>query len=173
MDLEVETDVSNWDEARAGKNGISVMCIQDIETGIYTFYGGQTLEDGAAHLESADCLVTFNGKGFDIPCLEGVLGRSLRLQGQYDVLEEIWKALGEEKVKGTGLGPTCERTLGIGKLQTGAKAPELAQSGRYPELYSYCLHDVYLTSVLFQHIMDFGYVIGPDGEKIQMRSIDG
>jgi hypothetical protein len=89
MDLEVETPVSNWDDARAGKNGVSVMCISDYETGIYSFYGPKRLEDGAVHLENSDCLVTFNGKGFDIPCLEGCLGRSIHLKTQYDIMEEI------------------------------------------------------------------------------------
>lgn len=172
MDLEVETPVSNWDDARAGKNGVSVMCVMDIDTGVYSFYGGETLETGAVHLENSDCLVTFNGKGFDIPCLEGVLGRNLRLKSQYDILEEIWAAMETEKVKGTGLGPTCERTLGITKLQTGTKAPELYQQGRFPELYSYCLHDVYLTFMLFTHIVANGFVIGPDGDKICLRTYE-
>lgn len=169
MDLEVETPVSNWDDARSGKNGVSVMCIQDLNTGILAFYGGQTLEHGAVHLEEADQIVTFNGIGFDVPCLEGVLGRSLRLRDHYDIYAELKVHFGEERVKGTGLGPTCERTLGLSKLQTGERAPVLYQQGRFPELYTYCAHDVYLTSVLFTHIMGFGYVIGPDGDKICLR----
>ena len=169
MDLEVSTPVTDWDVARSGGNGVSVMCISDYDTGIYTFYGGDTLEDGAIHLEDASCIVTFNGQGFDIPCLEGVLGRSLRLQGHYDILAEIREALGQERVKGTGLGPTCERTLGVGKLQSGERAPELFQKGKFPELYSYCFHDVYLTTLLFNHVMDFGFVVDPSGEKLCLR----
>lgn len=169
MDLEVETPVSNWDEARKGGCGISVMCTFNPDLGFYTFYGGETLENGALELEKADCIVTFNGKNFDVPCLEGVLGRSLALQGHYDILQEIQTALGGKKVKGTGLGPTCERTLGFGKIGNGTHAPELFQNGRFPELYSYNLHDVFLTFTLFSHIMDFGHVIGPDGDKLCIR----
>lgn len=172
MDLEVETPVLDWDAARRGENGVSVMCISDYETGVYTFYGGDSLENGAAHLEDADCIVTFNGKGFDIPCLEGVLGRSMRLQGHYDILREVWDAMGDQVFKGTGLGPTCERTLGFGKIGNGERAPELFQKGKFPELYSYCWHDVYLTSMLFSHIIENGFVIGPDGDKICVKTYE-
>jgi hypothetical protein len=75
-------------------------------------------------------------------------------------------------VKGTGLGPTCERTLGMGKLQTGSRAPELYQNGDNDLLYSYVFHDVYLTSMLFTHIVDNGFVIGPDGDKICLRTYE-
>lgn len=172
MDLEVSTPVTDWDIARSGGNGVSVMCISDYDTGIYTFYGGDTLEDGAVHLEDASCIVTFNGRGFDVPCLEGVLGRSLRLQGHYDILAEIWDAMGDQSFKGTGLGPTCERTLGIGKIQSGARAPELFQKGKFPELYSYCWHDVYLTTLLFSHIVEHGFVIGPDCDKVCVKTYE-
>lgn len=169
MDLEVETAVSDWNDARQGKNGVSVMVTQDFDSGIYSFWGGRSLEEGAVQLEEAELLVTFNGKEFDVPCLEGVLGHQLKIKNHYDIFEEMTSVLPRERTRGTGLGPTCERTLGIGKLQTGENAPALFQGGHHPELYSYAWFDVFLTSTLFSHIMDFGFVCGPDGDKLCLR----
>lgn len=169
MDLEVETPVSDWDTARAGGNGISVMVTLDYESGLYSFWGGRTLAAGAVQLEQADLLVTFNGKSFDLPCLEGVLEQKVPIKSHYDIFDEMKSVLPRERMKNTGLGPTCERTLGMGKLQNGESAPILYQNKHYPELYSYAWHDVFLTSTLFSHIVDFGFVIGPDGDKLCLR----
>jgi len=176
MDLEIRDHVTNWDDARAGKNGISVMCIWDENSGRFFFYDQFNMEEGVAHLENADFLVTFNGKNFDIPVVEGFCEKKLRIHSHYDILEEIWKAMGgyfdgkwDARYKGTGLGPTCDRTLGQTKSDNGDGAPTLLEQSRYAQLYTYVTQDVHLTRQLLEHIMQCGYIMDPSGDKLCVR----
>jgi uncharacterized protein YprB with RNaseH-like and TPR domain len=167
LDIEVETAVTNWNEARKGANGVSVVCLYDEEEDNYFFYDSQCFEVMVAHIEQADPLVTFNGKEFDIPCLEGASGFQICPRSHVDLLQVIWAALPTKK-KGFGLGKVCERTLGQSKRGAGAHAPQLWNEGRYAELYTYCAHDVSLTYALYLHILEEGFIIDPDGEKLHL-----
>jgi hypothetical protein len=109
---------------------------------------------------------------FDTPCIEGVaetdkLKHTRILARQYDILQRIWTAVGK-KYKGWGLGPVCERTLGIGKTGTGEHAPKLFKEGRFAELHDYNINDVHLTRMLFNHIVDEGKVVGPENEEVKL-----
>jgi DEAD/DEAH box helicase domain-containing protein len=173
MDLEIKeaVDESNpargWGAARAGKLGVSVVCIYDYDTDRYHFYDDHNIGVGVDHLESADTVVTFNGQEFDLPCLSGVYGQTIRPRGQYDILQEVWKSLGK-RTKGYGLGPICERTLGLSKTGAGVTATDLWNENRTAELYSYCLADVHLTTTLFDHIMTHGHIIDLNGDKLKI-----
>jgi DEAD/DEAH box helicase domain-containing protein len=172
LDTELPSPVTGepgatWDDARAGKLGISVVCLFDGDSGLFSFYDNNNLEELGYLIESADTIVTFNGIGFDIPVISGVIGRTLLPKGHYDILQEIWDALGS-RAKGYRLGMVAERTIGKKKLRS--DAPALYEEGRFAELFSYCLHDVWLTDQLFQHIIEFGYIIDPSGERLRLRS---
>jgi len=177
MDLEIKEAVDpndpkrDWAAARSGKLGVSVVCIYDYETDRYHFYDDFCLTEAVAHLESAECVVTFNGQEFDLPCLGGVFGRSIRPRGHYDILQEVWKALGR-RVKGYGLGPISERTLGLSKSGHGIHATDLWNENRVAELYTYCAADVHLTTCLFDHIMDTHTIVGMGGDKLCLRPYD-
>lgn len=174
MDLEIKEGVDpndptrGWGAARSGKLGVSVVCVYDYDTDRYHFYDDHNLAEGVAHLEAAEGVVTFNGQEFDLPCLGGVFGQSVRPRSHYDILQEVWKALGR-RVKGYGLGPICERTLGLAKAGSGSNATDLWAEGRTAELYTYCAADVHLTSLLFDHIMDTSHITGIEGDQICLR----
>ena len=169
LDLEVELPVSNWDDARKGLNGVSVICVYNGETKDYFFFDKHNWDQLIPMIQAADPLVTFNGKEFDIPCLEGALDAQICPYSHIDVLQEIWATVPEKRYqKGYGLGPTCERTLGGGKYGTGTHAPTLWSTGRIAELYTYCLRDVFLTHSLYSHILEHGYIIDPDGEELEI-----
>lgn len=158
-----------WARARAGAYGISVACVYESWTKRYRFYDELTLEGCLEPILEADCLVTYNGLGFDLPCLSGVLGYRVVPFQHFDILNEIWVALGERRYeKGWGLGPVSQRTIGLGKLGDGVSAISLYQEGRFAELYTYCLNDVLLTRKLFEHIQLHGQIIGPDGEPLKL-----
>lgn len=159
--------------ARRGELGISVVCTYSFTEDSYKFWDDHNLEDLPDYLLSHDVLVSFNGIGFDIPCLSGYMAQGIPLNGHYDILAEIWNAVEESQryQKGWGLGPTCERTLGLSKTGKGDACHELVAAGRWAELYSYCLNDVALTKKLFQHIMATGYVISPDGDRFCVRPL--
>ncbi len=107
--------------------------------------------DLKAALEGADRVVSFNGIGFDIPCLEAFIGEELEIAEHYDIFAQI-KAAGAG-MRGNGLGKVAERTLGLDKTGEATFAPELAASGRYAELWEYCLADTILTKMLYEEIL--------------------
>src|SRR5690242_13278313 len=54
--------------------------VYDSETNWVYVYSPDTLDRLIAHLESVPVVVTFNGKGYDIPVLEAVIGRKLEIK---------------------------------------------------------------------------------------------
>lgn len=171
MDLELKETVNDnnggWDAARRGERGIAVAGLYDSEEDWYSLYDESILGDLATHLESADTLVTFNGLEFDVPCLQGVLGRTLLLRGHYDLLQSIWSAL-PHKTRGYRLGEVARRTIGRDKLEAGSGAPQLWEAGRFAELHNYCLMDVHLTRKLFEFVLENGYIIDPSGNPLYL-----
>ena len=175
----VEAHPDRWEAARRGDCGLASLALADNHTGRVHLYDRRTLGACIEHLSSANLLVGFNSINFDAPCLIGVAEKDgidmrgkIELVPHYDICQEIWNAIGKRH-KGWGLGPTCERTLGIGKSGTGEHAPVLAQQGRWAELHDYNINDVHLTQQLFNHIVLEGYVIGPDGETVHLLAPEG
>jgi len=160
----VESVKGGWNAAREGACGVSCVCLWDSETGRPHVYDDHTIEECMNHLASADLLVSFNGKGFDVPALEGYTKMALAHIPHYDILAEIWKAA-QKKIKGYRLAEVGSRTIGREKSGTGEHAPELFAQGRWGELVDYCLNDVYMTKDLFEFIVENGYVLSPDLEE--------
>lgn len=162
-----------WELARGGALGISVACAWSMETDEYLFFNEHNLDELAGYIKGS-LLVTYNGKGFDLPCLAGVLGFMPLAGGHYDILEKIWGALGDIRrfEKGWRLGDVCERTIGMSKNGNGSSAPELWATGRVAELYTYCLNDVRITRKLFEHITDEGWVSGHDDERLYLEELN-
>lgn len=176
LDLEIKYSPieRGWDAARRGECGISAVCAFNSETGRFYLYDDHNLGDLLDHMQSVDTIVTFNGQDFDLPCLEGVVGEPLQpyVHSSYDILQEIWAALGTRR-KGYRLDDVCRRTLGIGKDSSGAYATELFATCHFAELFTYCMHDVDLTQTLFEHIMDQGYIIDVNGDKLMLGESNG
>jgi DEAD/DEAH box helicase domain-containing protein len=170
FDLEIASPISShpdgWAAARRGDLGISVLCGWDSDNDLYRFFDSHNLSEGGEWLSTFDTVVGFNSQDFDIPCLAGVLKSTPLLKGHYDILQKVWGALDSKRFKGYGLDAICKRTLGFGKVGSGEHAPQLLADGRIAELYSYCLYDVYLTRLLFEHIMYDGFIIDVSGDKL-------
>lgn len=159
-----------WDALKRGEGGLSVIAVWDSVDDRTYLYDMHTLEALAHHLESADVVVGFNSREFDLKPLEGLLSRKLRLKTHVDILQLIWSALTArgQRRKGNTLDDVSKRTIGRGKTGDGAHAPELADAGRWAELFQYCMDDVDLTRELWQYILDNGGVIGPDGRFLPL-----
>lgn len=172
--FDIETRLSpekvGWDEARRGGAGISAIAIYSTADGWLHLYDEDSIRGAVSILEAADIVVSYNGAGFDIPAIEGILGRRLHLHAHWDMYLGVKKAIGAGRKKGSGLGPTAERTLGLSKLGEGAHAPALYEEKRFGELFEYCARDVYLLKSLSDHVVEHGYVIGPEGTKLPMRA---
>lgn len=154
----------DWAYAKAGKCGIASVVLYDSATGRYHLYDKHRTDALVEHLNSADLCIGFNNIGFDKPAIEGSTGLHITSK-QLDLLDEIRKSI---RIKGHGLwglGLICERTFGMGKSGEGESAPSLAAQGRWGELLDYNLNDTFLTLQLFNHIVEAGWIVGPDGAR--------
>jgi len=154
-------EVGGWPALKSGEGGVSCLVVWDNLTDSHNIYTAETLEAAAVHLESADAVLSFNGAEFDVPVLEGILGRHLDLGEHLDLLQLVWHALGTRR-KGYKLDEIAKRTLGQGKIGTGTSAPRMAEEGRWDELHAYCASDVFITRDLFKFLQQHGGVVGAD-----------
>ena len=170
-------DNESWPEYQTSC-GISVACVMgegDLEIGFYTPGDKEPFDlySLVRVLEEADEVVSFNGDRFDNQVLIAALGLpALRLARSVDLLKVVLAAKGPVRYpEGSWkLDAICKRTLGEGKLLgDGAYAPQKAREGRWGELFTYCMGDVHLTRELHRHIIRRGYIIDPDGRKMEVR----
>jgi len=162
-EISPDDESAGWDALKRGEGGISALVIHDLTEGWPYFYDDHTAHVAARHLERADVVVGFRSHAFDIPCLEGVVGRCLALREHVDLYREVARINAERGVVGQKgdftLDAICRRTLGRGKNDSGAHAPQLAREGRWAQLFHYCLNDVRLTTDLFLHVCRKGGLV--------------
>ena len=171
-ELSKSTDqVGGWENALLGHAGLSAAVTLSAPTPRVCLYDLNTVENLVDYLEDASTVVSFNGKGFDVPLLASLVGRPLVLPRHIDLCDLISRSVGQPKHGAWGLDAICRRTLGYGKSGTGEFAPTLAQAGRFGELFDYCLGDVYLLADLFEHIQTKGFVVGTKGEEILVPKV--
>lgn len=175
-DLEIKNPIEKiqggWNNHAA--MGISCLGLYDYDEDRYMAFDDHTKDEFLKkyfHNEQVS-LVTFNGLKFDNEVVvKNWNGNSPPLHKPYDILHEVWQALGKTSFhKGVSLGALCTETLHIKKSGSGAFAPQLFEEKRFAELYSYCLHDVWMTKKLFDFIKLHGYVMSPEYGKIELRS---
>lgn len=142
----------------------------DSETNWVYHYGPTQLELLVQHLEEAAVVVSFNGKGYDIPVIENLIGRPLVLKQHIDLFEMIVAVTGD--LKGYGLEAVAKTTLGRGKLGKGVWASELYEralkggedgAAALFELVGYCGGDVRLTRDLLLFVREYSYILSPKG----------
>jgi hypothetical protein len=161
-------EVGGWDALRRGEGGISSLVIWDNTTARHHLYDAHTLVDAANHLECADVVLSFNGIEFDIRVLEGAVKRRVPIGQHLDLLQLIWRSPPGRR-KGNTLDEVASRTLNESKIQKSVMAPQLADEGRWGELFDYCLHDVELTRRLFKFAQTTGGVVGFDGQLLDLN----
>lgn len=177
-------DVGGWDALRRGVGGVSVIAIWDSTTKQTHFYNDRaegespehhietgSLDAAVAHLERATLVLGYNSKGFDVPVLEGLIGRRLALREHIDLLELIWASARIHvggRLRGNKLGHVAKRTLGRDKLEDGSTAPELADRGEWDRLFAYCADDADLTRELFLYALEHGGVIDVNGHLLPL-----
>lgn len=171
-DLRPDDKDAGWDELRSGKGGASAIAIYDAYDMWLYLYDDLSLGGAVKRLEQADAVIGFCSSRFDIPVIEGLLGRALRLRTHYDIYTEISKANAEKGIRPTigdlKLDTISRRNLGRGKINHGSHAKELARQGRYGELFNYCGDDVHLTYDLFVKICTNGGLINHTGKFIAL-----
>lgn len=167
--------IAGWDALRRGEGGASAICIYDLhERWAYT-YDDHTIKAAAAHIESADLVVGFSLRDFDIPVIEGILGRKLRIKAMYDIYTESIKAAAARGIVGRKgdfkLETLCKRNIGRGKIDNGGNVKNLISRGQWAKVFNYCLDDVHLTFDLFAKLCRDGGLHILDGKYINLDPI--
>ena len=145
--------------------GIACVCTYDITTHLSRVFLEEDLAELVAYLQDKPT-AGFNTKRFDLPLLEANgVDRSALEDPHYDILEEIWLALGLNPDKfnprthgGWGLDAVCQATLGIAKTGHGALAPVWWQQGKRGKVIDYCLNDCHMEGSLLRHVLEAGIV---------------
>lgn len=140
--------------------GISCVCTYDIVTHLSRVFLEEDF-DGLRQYLFGKPTAGFNTRRFDLPLLEANgIDRGALEDPHYDILEEIWLALGLNPDKfnprthgGWGLDAVCQATLGIKKTGHGALAPVWWQQGKRGKVIDYCLNDVWMEGSLLLHII--------------------
>jgi hypothetical protein len=156
--------------------GISCIGAWDSETDSPHVFLDDNLFEFQPLINSADVLVSYNGISFDNNLLRAN-GFNIEDAKCYDLLAEIWKAVGLAPTFqypshiGYGLGDVCQLNFGRGKTGDGAKAPILFQKGKLGAVIDYCLQDVSLTKQLFD-LSQSGEVLNPkNGSPLKLRNL--
>jgi len=166
-DLRPDDVEAGWEELRSGRGGASAIAVYDTRDSWLYLYDDHSVESCARHLEAADLVVSYNGDKFDVPCIEGLVNRRLRITEGFDIYAALALALGVQGFIGQKgdltLDRISKRNLGRGKSDHGANAKQLAARGQWGKLFNYCSDDVHLTHDLFWKAVTDGGLTGPKG----------
>jgi DEAD/DEAH box helicase domain-containing protein len=164
---------------RSGDGGISAMCIYDMQNAWLDLYDDKplSLRAGVSHLEGSDVVVGYCSSRFDLPCIEGIYGRRLRLRCHIDLYRLIAQTLAHRGIMGQRgdytLDAVCRRCFGRGKSGSGASVSELEKAGRFGEIFNYCGRDVQLTRDLLLYVADHGGIQAATGSFLPIHLPDG
>ncbi len=141
--------------------GVACIGVWDYKTDSSRVFGEHELEDFQKFVDSQDIAIGFNNNRFDNNVLRAG-GVVIRSQKSYDILAEIYSALGSFQ-KGCRLENVVKANFpsSAGKTGNGAEAPELWQKGFHTRVIDYCLNDVRLTKMIMDKILRFGYINNP------------
>ncbi len=128
---------------------ISVVCVYDSATDLYTSYLEKDFKKLWPIFEHADILVGFNSDHFDIPLLNKYYHGNLGTIKSVDLLKEIHKSLGR-RVK---LDNVAEATLGKNKSGHGLEAITWWKQGEIQKIIDYCTDDVKITKELYEYAL--------------------
>lgn len=128
---------------------LSLICIYDSETNLYSSFLEEELVNLWPILEKADMLIGYNSDHFDIPLLNKYYPGNLTHIKSLDLLKEIKESLGR-RLK---LDSVAEATLGVGKSGHGLEAVVWWKAGEIEKIRKYCLDDVKITKELYEYAL--------------------
>lgn len=156
--------------------GISVVCTYDTATHLSRVFLEEDFEELVSYLDNKST-AGFNTKRFDLPLLGHHGVKCQNPNDHYDMLEQIWIALGLHPDKfyykthgGWSLDAICQATLGIAKTGHGALAPVWWQQGRRGKVIDYCLNDCHMEGQLLMHIQAGRLVKNMAGHSVHVPS---
>lgn len=191
LDLEIAKDVDSvggWDFT--GEMGMACAVVYDVARDRTRMYDASELEDLQACLDRADQITTWNGWTFDLPVIYGVNrpeweasqypnrpggadNRPLR-ERSHDLLKIVYESQGLVAGKWTPAHkgwklPDVTEALNLGgKCEDGAMAPEMYRKGQWGKLFTYCMHDVYLTTKVEQFARKYGFLKNKNNKVVMV-----
>lgn len=154
LDLETKKLFHEVDGARHEKLGVSVLGIHDSSDNQLKAFFEAELPKAWPIIETADLLVGFNIKKFDLPVLSAYYPGNLLKLPVFDLLDAVKASIGF-RLK---LDDLAKATLGRGKTGTGLDAYRFYQQGKLKELKEYCLEDVVITRDLYLYATEYGHL---------------
>jgi DNA polymerase elongation subunit (family B) len=171
-DLRPDDHEAGWIELRAGKGGAAAIVVYDSRDGWLHHYDDHTAQHCARHIESADIVVGYNSDNFDIPCLEGLVDRRLRIRRSIDIYQMLIQAYAKRGISGQKgdftLDAVSRRNLGRGKIDHGDNVKELIRRGMWARVFNYCADDVHLTRDLLNKLVADDGLTGLRGQFISL-----
>mgnify|MGYP001558595768 FL=1 len=152
FDIETRNTFQDVGSTESSALDISVVCIHDSLTDVYSSYLQEDLPKLWPIIEQADMLITFNGDHFDIPLLNKYYSGDLTKIKSLDLLVEVRNSLGR-RIK---LDTLAEATLGKNKSGHGLDAITWWQQGDIEKLIKYCIEDVKITKEIYEYALKNG-----------------
>ncbi len=150
LDVETQKSFKEIGKSKAmslSKLKVSVICAYDYLTAEYSFYEEKDMVKFEQRLQTADILIGFNIRRFDMQVLQPYLFKTVDQFPVLDLLDDIEKARGHR----ASLDSVARATVKEGKSGDGAEALVLFKEGRMEELKKYCLDDVRLTKNIYEY----------------------
>ena len=150
LDVETQKSFKEIGKSKAmslSKLKVSVVCTYDFLTDAYASYEEKDMVKFEERLQTANLIVGFNIRRFDMAVLQPYLFKSVEQFQVLDLLDDIEKARGHR----VSLDSVARATIKEGKSGNGAEALVLFKEGRMEELKKYCLDDVRLTKNVYEY----------------------
>ena len=150
LDVETQKSFKEIGKSKAmslSKLKVSVVCMYDYLTDGYVSYEEKDMVKFEERLQTADLLVGFNIRRFDMAVLQPYLFKTVDQFPVLDLLDDIEKARGHR----ASLDSVARATVKEGKSGDGVEALALFKEGRMEELKKYCMDDVRLTKNVYEY----------------------
>ncbi|MEX0690142.1 MAG: ribonuclease H-like domain-containing protein [Candidatus Paceibacterota bacterium] len=133
----------------------------------YKVFGEDEMESLGELLKTANPLIGFSSKNFDVPVLNKYFDFNLTAVPHFDILEEIRSTYGRR----IALNYLGKANLGLEKTSHGLEASNMYKRGEIEKLKEYCQQDVKITKEIFDLIEERGYLWIPQRNTPQMEKV--
>lgn len=156
LDLETKSAPRGWGERDELKGlGVSVAGVWSSDSDNFEVFHENEFGKLEELLKSADRLIGFAVKKFDLPVLQPYLRFDLSEVPVLDIFEDVSSTLGHR----ISLASLAKATLGAAKSGHGLEAVEWYRNGQWAKLEEYCRQDVKITRDLYQFGTKHGHLL--------------
>ncbi len=167
FDLETKQTFDDVGGRNYGDLGISVLGYYSYKYDEYACLLEPELSEFENILIDASLIVGYNINKFDLPVLQPYLSLNIASVPTLDLLEDINNKLGFR----VGLDSVAQATLGVGKTGHGLDAIEYFKRKQWDKLKSYCLNDVKITRMVYDHGVNNGEIFFMSRDGMNKKNI--